>query len=188
MNLGVIAEDDSDVEVLREITLVLLKPQSVGFKKFVGDGCGKVRRKCGAWAANLARQGCRWLVVVHDLDMHNEKELRSHLTNSIANVRTKASIVLIPKREIEAWLLYDGKAIASAFREAQPPPLPGNPESLSDPKKHLRDLIWRRYGKRYLNTVHNPMIAKHIKTSLLKGSLSFKPHFEFVRRVKENLQ
>ena len=43
------------------------------------------------------------------------------------------------KREIEAWLLYDGWAIAAAFRENQRPKLPGNPENISDPKKYLRD-------------------------------------------------
>ena len=53
MKIGIIAEDDSDVAVLREITLALLKPHRIGFKHFVGDGSGKLRRKCGAWARNL---------------------------------------------------------------------------------------------------------------------------------------
>jgi hypothetical protein len=66
--MGIIAEDDSDVAVMREVTLTLLKPRVIGFRQFVGDGCGKLRRKCGAWAEILARQGCSWLVVVHDLD------------------------------------------------------------------------------------------------------------------------
>ena len=58
MNMGIIAEDDSDVAVIREITLALLKPHRVGFKRFVGNGCGKLRRKCEAWARNLVQQGC----------------------------------------------------------------------------------------------------------------------------------
>jgi len=188
MKMGIIAEDDSDVAVLREVTLALLKPHAIGFSRFVGDGCGKLRRKCGAWAKNLVRQGCPWIVVVHDLDVHNEEQLRTHLTQEIAPARARASVVLIPKREIEAWLLYDSGAIASAFREHQRPRLPGNPESILDPKKHLRDLIWRKYRKNYLNTVHNSLIAKHVDLSLLSRSASFAPHLVFVRRVKTMLR
>jgi hypothetical protein len=144
VKMGVIAEDDSDVAVLSAITLTLLRPYSIGFRKFVGDGCGKLRRKCGAWARILVRQGCPWIAVVHDLDTGNERQLRDQLTASIAPARARVSVVLIPKREIEAWLLYDASAIASAFRERLLPPLPGNPESLQDPKKYLGDLIKKK--------------------------------------------
>jgi uncharacterized protein DUF4276 len=187
MKIGVIAEDDSDVAVLREITLTLLKPRPIGFKKFVGDGCGKLRRKCGAWAGNLVRQGCPWLIVVHDLDVNDEAQLRAQLTAAIAPAGARASIILIPKREIEAWLLYDGRAIATAFKEQHAPLLPGNPEMLGDPKKHLRDLIRRRYGKQYFNTIHNVQIARHIDPSMLRGSRSFAPHFGFTLALKKML-
>jgi hypothetical protein len=188
LNIGIIAEDDSDVAVLREITLTLLRPRTVGFKKFVGDGCGKLRRKCAAWARNLVLQGCPWIVVVHDLDKYDERELRTELTNAVAPARAKASVVLIPRREIEAWLLYDGEAIAAAFHEHKLPRLPGNPESLRDPKKHLRDLIRRKYRKNYLNTIHNQQIAKHIRVPLLKKSMSFAPHIDFTESVRPQLR
>jgi hypothetical protein len=100
MKIGIIAEDDSDVRVLRELTLALLKPRAVGFSRFVGDGCGKLRRKCGVWAKNLVLQGCPWIVVVHDLDVYDEHDLRTRLTRAVAPARAKASVVLIPKREI----------------------------------------------------------------------------------------
>jgi len=188
VKMGIIAEDDSDVAVLREITLAMLKPHAIGFSRFVGDGCGKLRRKCGAWARNLVQQGCPWIVVVHDLDVYDEQRLRSELSDAIAPARAKASVVLIPKREIEAWLLYDGGAIAAAFRENKRPRLPGNPESLVDPKKHLRDLIWKKYRKDYLNTVHNALIAKYVDVSLLGRSRSFAPHFVFTRTVRRMLR
>jgi hypothetical protein len=187
MKIGIIAEDDSDVAVLREITLTLLRPRVIGFKKFVGDGCGKLRRKCGTWATNLVLQGCPWLVVVHDLDANNEDQLRAQLAAAIGPAGAVASIVLIPKREIEAWLLYDGKAIAAAFNEHRSPPLPGNPEMLSDPKKHLRELIRRRYRKEYFNTIHNVQIAKHIDPSMLKGARSFSPHIGFTAALRRLL-
>jgi hypothetical protein len=186
MKIGIIAEDDSDVGVLRELTLTLLK-RPMGFSRFVGDGCGKLRRKCGAWAINLVRQGCPWIVLVHDLDQNDEKKLRAYLTGAIKTAGAKATVVLIPKKEIEAWLLYDARAIAQAFREQIHPQLPGKPESLPDPKKFIRDLVWKKYRKNYLNTVHNAAIARHIDPSRLNKSDSFAPHLVFVKKVKGSL-
>ena len=187
MNIGIIAEDDSDVGVVSQITLTLLRPHRVGFKKFVGNGCGKLRRKCAAWALNLVSQGCRWVIVVHDLDDLNEHDLRAQLTASVDPANAGSSVVLLPKREIEAWLLYDAAAIASAFSEPNRLPLPGNPELIRDPKAALRELVRRRYGKTYLNTVHNSKIAKHLNANLLRRSRSFSPHFGFIARVRVNL-
>jgi len=187
MKIGIIAEDDSDVAVLRELTLTLLRPRVVGFKKFVGDGSGKLRRKCGSWAINLVKQGCPWIVVVHDLDQHNETDLRNQLTSAIAPARAPLSLVLIPKREIEAWLLYDQRAIASTFKAQKLPKLPGNPESLADPKKHLRDLVRKNYAKDYLHTIHNAQIASRINPNSLRPSRSFSPHFGFSSNVRFTL-
>ena len=188
MKIGIIAEDDSDVAVVRELTLSLLRPNRIGFSRFVGHGGGKLRRKCGAWARTLVRLGCPWITVVHDLDVYDEPQLRAQLTRAIAPARARVSVVLIPKREIEAWLLYDAKAIAAAFNENQQPKLPGNPESLSDPKEHLRQLIWKKYGKDYLNTVHNGRIAKRIDVSILARSASFARHPVFTAVVRKMLR
>jgi len=188
MKMGIIAEDDSDVAVVRELTLSLLKPRRIGFKRFVGNGCGKLRRKCRAWAENLVLQGCPWVAIVHDLDVHNERKLRAELTSAIAAVRMQANVILIPKREIEAWLLYDAGAIAAALNERRRPRLPGNPETLTDPKRFLGKLVWMCYHKDYLNTIHNELIAKHINVSLLKKSGSFAPHPPFVKQIRAKLR
>jgi hypothetical protein len=188
MNMGIIAEDDSDVAVMRELTLAILKPHRIGFKRFVGNGCGKLRRKCGAWAVNLAKQGCPWVAVVHDLDNHAEGELRRELTEAINPARLQASVVLLPKREIESWLLYDAAAIADAFNARKLPRLPGNPESLNDPKRFLGDLVWKQYRKDYLNTVHNELIAHRIDISTLGRSLSFFAYPGFVNAIKRKLR
>lgn len=185
MKIGIIAEDDSDVAVIKELTLSMLRPKQVGFRRFVGDGCGKLRRKCGAWAKILVKQGCPCIVVVHDLDINEEQQLRNDLSEQIAPAKAKLTVVLIPKREIEAWLLYDGKAIASAFRQKKSPKLPGNPENLADPKKHLRDLVWKTYRRDYLNTVHNAVIAKQVDPAKICPCASFAPHLPFVKALKK---
>jgi uncharacterized protein DUF4276 len=188
MNIGIIAEDESDVAVIKELTSSLLGPYCVGFKHFLGGGSGKLRRKCAIWARILVHKGCAWIAVLHDLDENFEETLRAELEDAIAPAGAEASVVLIPRREIEAWLLYDSSAIAVAFKETRRPPLPGKPESLQDPKKSLRDLIWRRYKKEYLYTVHNSRIAEHIDTSLLRTSGSFAPHFRFTATIRERLR
>jgi Domain of unknown function (DUF4276) len=188
VKMGIIAEDDSDVAVLRELTTALVRPHQIGFSRFVGDGCGKLRRKCGAWAVNLVRQGCHWILVAHDLDDYEELHLRAELERQIAPANAQARVVLIPKREIEAWLLYDAAAIAAAFRQAQIPRLPGNPEALPDPKKYLRALIRKKYRKEYLNTVHNGAIAKHVDPASLRRCGSFAPQFAFTRDVTTTIR
>jgi hypothetical protein len=188
VKMGVIAEEDSDVEVIREITLSILKPDKIGVSRFVGHGCGKLRRKCAPWACALVQKGCRWLVVIHDLDTHDEGRLRIGLTNAIAPAGASTTVVLIPKREIEAWLLYDGNAIAQAFNEKKQPRLPGDPEALSDPKNFLGDLVKKKYRKEYLNTVHNARIAKYIAPSRLRRCRSFMPHFGFTNTLKQGLR
>jgi hypothetical protein len=184
VKMGIIAEDHSDVAVVSEITRKLIRPRKLGFKSFVGNGCGKLRRKCAAWASNLVYQGCNWVLIIHDLDANDEEELRTKLTDSIQDCGAETTIVLIPKHEIEAWLMYDAAAIAAAFRESTKLPLPGNPESIRDPKKYLSELIKRKYRKTYLNTVHNTLIARHIDVSHLRQSRSFSPHFGFAANVK----
>lgn len=188
MKMGIITEDDSDFDVITKLTLALLEPRRVSFKKFVGDGCGKLRRKCGAWSQNLVSQGCSWIVVVHDLDEFDEDDLRTTLTAAVAPSRAKDYVVLIPKREIEAWLLYDAAALAAAFNERRLLSLPANPESVINPKEYLGRLIWAKYRKRYLHTLHNAKIAQYISTSALGSSKSFIPHSEFVERIKSKVK
>ena len=187
MKIGIIAEDKSDVEVMGEFTLALLKPHKVAFKHFVGDGCGKLRKKCAAWADILVRQGCGWVVVIHDLDDFNETELRAHLIRAVSSACPKKSVVLIPKRELESWLLYDGAAIAAAFGSREGPSLPADPEALADPKKHLQVLVWKTYRKRYLNTIHNLSIARGVRIALLARARSFLPYPPFAADIKRQV-
>jgi hypothetical protein len=53
IKIGVIAEESNDVEVLYEYTGKLIPANTFSFAQFVGHGCGKLRRKCRAWAGEL---------------------------------------------------------------------------------------------------------------------------------------
>ena len=101
MDIGIIAEEYNDIEVIYELTSKLIPPDKFSFKKFVAHGCGKLRRKCKPWAENLLRRGCKYIVVLHDLDTSAERELRDELTTYVNNVGFEAFIILIPIHEIE---------------------------------------------------------------------------------------
>jgi hypothetical protein len=188
MKIGIIAEDDSDVAVISAITLKLLAPRLFSFKKFVGGGCGKLRRKTRVWAENLVQQGCLWIIVVHDLDENQEVELRRQLSAAVAPAGARSSAILLPKKEIESWLLYDPRAIAKAFRETSFVKLPGNPENLPDPKRYLGDAVWKKYRKRYLHTLHNAGIAQQLDVNTLNRSNSFAPQLVFRAEVAADIR
>jgi len=188
VKIGIIAEDHSDVAVVREITLRLMQPHRIGFRWFIGHGCGKLRRKCKAWTESLIAQGCPWIVIVHDLDNNGQDALRALITAQIAGCGHEESVVLIPKREIEAWLMYDADAIAAAFNENKLITLPGDPEKVAKPKEHLGKLIWKHYRKLYLNTTHNLKIAQRITMCKLDKAESFSLHPPFTERIKGRLR
>jgi len=182
MKIGVIAEETNDVDVLYQLTCKLIDESIFSFKQFVGHGCGKLRRKCSAWAANLLKRGCTFLVVIHDLDDYVLQDLHKELSDAIADTPYTASVVLIPVRAIEAWLLTDSKAIQEVFSLSKQPKLPGNPEAVLDPKKELTGIVWNRDKKRYVNTIHNKKIAQAMNITKAKRCKSFRPYPAFVSK------
>lgn len=180
MNIGVIAEEKNDVEVLYELTCKLTDENTFSFKRFVGHGSGMLRRKCTAWAKNLLKRGCTHLVVLHDLDENNEDKLRSELTNCVRNIGFRGYLILIPVREIEAWLLVDAKALQNVFNMAKAPKLPALPEEVMRPKEKLRDIIWKAARKHYVNTIHNRKIAAASRIPRLRTCRSFRPYPAFI--------
>ena len=186
MRIGVIAEATSDVEILYQLTCKLIDENTFSFKKFVGRGCGKLRTKCTAWATNLITKGCSYLVVIHDLDDNDESDLRRELTGAVAGIPYKAHLILIPVREIEAWLLTDANALQKVFGFAKSPKLPGQPENIPDPKAKLAEVVWKSGRKHYVNTIHNKKIASAMSISKAKTCASFRPYPVFVSKHLKN--
>ena len=158
-----------------------LAKSSFAVRKFVGNGCGKLRKKCAAWARLLAAAGCDHIIVVHDLDRNNEADLRAAIESSVSKENFPNSIVVIPIEEIEAWLLADVDAIKTVFGLSKTPKAISNCEEVSSPKEHLRDLVWRLGRKRYLNTTHNQKIAKSMSVSSLQRCPSYLPLESYIR-------
>ena len=181
--IGVIAEEINDVEVIYEITCKIIKEEDFAFKRFVGHGCGKVRRKCRAWARILVERGCSHIVVVHDLDDREEETLRCELEEKIADLQFIYAVVLIPVREMEAWLLSDRQALKTVFNMRRLPRLPKWPETITNPKKFLADVVRNNSKSQYLNTIHNRRIARSISISNLDRCASFLRYPEFLGKI-----
>jgi hypothetical protein len=181
--IGVIAEDDSDVEIVDELIKKILPQKRYSIKSFVGHGCGKVRGKCFQWANVLKTKGCSKLILLHDLDEHNFTSLNNQLCTALKNCSIPKHIVIIPIKEVEAWLLCDNQAIKRAMKLRENVPPVANPQAILDPKKKLGEIIYLRSGKtkRYLNSAHNRKIAAELNlASVRKCCTSYLPLERFV--------
>ena len=180
--LGFIAEDASDIEVLKILTKKLTAKQfSVSY--FTGKGCGPIRRKSAAWCKNFSVKGCEYAVIVHDLDKSDYLTLHGQLNQILHAAPQKVKAVVIPSEELEAWLLADEEAIASALKLGKIPKPIHHPETIDSPKEHLGQIV-RSHSKKkkeYINTVHNSLIAIDMDVVKIRNKCpSFKSFEAFI--------
>jgi hypothetical protein len=179
---GIIAEDKSDIEVISEILKKYIPDNKFKISKFVGNGCGKLRNKCGVWTDNLFKSGCDFVFVFHDKDKNCRDQLRKSLEIKVCPKKYKESLIIIPVEELEAWLLSDVTAIKNVFRLEKQPKKISDCESIESPKEHLRDLVWKLGKRRYLNTVHNKKIAQETSLENLKRCPSFNDFADYIEK------
>lgn len=179
--IGIIAEDVSDVDVVTNILGKYVDRSKFSIRKFVGNGCGKLRNKCDSWAATLFESGCHHVLIFHDLDRHDEVSLRTLLEEKVSPERFPKSLIVIPIEEMEAWLLSDEMAIRDVFKLQKSPPRIDNCEAINSPKEHLSKMIWSIGKKRYINTTHNKKISEKISIENLRRCPSFASFDAYVK-------
>jgi hypothetical protein len=182
IQVGIIAEDNSDVEVIRILAKKISKiPFSIS--PMVGHGCGKIPAKAHGWAKELHFRGCTHLILVHDLDDKNYATLMHSLTEALKPCPINKHAIVIPTRELEAWLLADHATITNVMKLRKPMQRIAAPESINNPKEHLRDVIWKNSEKSvtYINTLHNAQIARVLDTDELQRCPSFLPFEQFIK-------
>lgn len=183
IKIGVIAEDISDVHVITEILAKYIDRTKFSVKHFVGQGCGKLKTKCQAWATSLTKAGCQHILIFHDLDRNNEASLRKDITERIQQAEAIKTLIVIPVEELEAWLLSDIEAIRQVFSIAQKIKAISDSETVKSPKEHLQKMVRKHSNKIYMNTVHNKKIATHTNLQNLIKCSSYKPLDDY---MKEN--
>lgn len=177
IKVGILAEEDSDVAVVRLLLIKITPRVSFGVRSFVGHGCGKLRYKARVWASQLADRGCSVLLLVHDLDRQELVQLKAILESALEPSPICPFLVVIPIEELEAWLLSDADALRAAFHLKKRPKCPANPELVADPKRYLEQLVWKasEKTKRYVNTIHDVRIAEHLGIPSVRKCKAFKP-------------
>ena len=169
--VGLIAEDESDIDSLKELIKKVTKKENIGFKFFVGRGCGRIKRKANDWARQLKLRGCKVLILVHDLDRNNYEVLYKEIKDSIEPFTIADTFISIPIEEMEAWFLADPKAIKNALKLKKDIKTFHHPEKVKSPKEVLAKEIEKasNNSKIYINTKHNLLISKKLNVELLKN-------------------
>jgi len=181
---GIIAEDKSDVDSARILIHRIANNNHIGIKNWVGEGCGRINRKCLDWSTDLKKRGCSRLILIHDLDRKDLNCLKQKIMESLNPCPIKLHLICIPIEEFEAWLLSDPEAIKTSMNLKATPNVKSPPETINSPKEHLGELIRRASGgeKIYINTDHNTRICEALSIyRTLNRCPSFVPFYNFVK-------
>ncbi len=182
---GIIAEDDSDVDSLIQLIRMITGSASIGYAKFIGNGCGKIPRKARQWADILKAKGCNALILLHDLDRKTLDALRKDLESSLRPSPIKNHLICIPIEELESWLLSDSSIFGKFYTLKSAFPEVPNPESIVSPKEYIERKIDKlSHGKcEYLNAKHNEKLFGLIDHSKLTKCKSYIPLQEFLLSI-----
>jgi len=182
------AEDYSDIKTIA-IFARRINNQSYKIKKYSAKGCGRLRRKCFKIAMLWVKQNIKHIIICHDLDCNDEKKCRilhNKLENAVSKVPNSKEVVciIIPIQEIEAWLLSDVKPLNTKFSGMKLKEI-HNPEKISSPKELIEKRSRKRNCKpRYINTIHNPELAKLIDIQkIVEKCPAFRPFCNFVTNL-----
>ncbi|WP_223815898.1 DUF4276 family protein [Adhaeribacter rhizoryzae] len=182
-SIGLIVEDNSDFDSFKTIIRRILNKDNLSFKKAIGNGCGKLKRKASSYASTLSQRGCEMVILVHDLDRNNLASLETELKKLMEDSPAPYNFVCIPIEEIEGWFLSDTLTIKEAFNLLNEPRLSGNPELIKSPKEKLAEIIYlgSNKSKRYLNTKHNLILSEKVRIEEMKSKCpSFRLFCDFL--------
>ena len=184
-SLGVIAEDDTDVDVVR-VVMRRLRPEH-GIKKFAANGSGKLVNKAAAWFAQLYRIGCNSAVLLHDLDrnpangqLNDEGQLRERLLR-IDGPHGLVKLICIPVEELEAWFFSDPSVMNEVC--GRPSEAVASPHLVKKPKEKLMALSRGSNRKERYNTNANARLAEKLDLDLCAQRCpSFRELKQFIER------
>lgn len=181
--LAVLAETDSDVEVLVAIIRKLLENPRLPIKKKGFNNCSELKRKGARVMRMFAKAGVDRFIICHDADSPNPAgafhQVESRIVKA-AGLKTPACII-IPVEEIEAWLISDELAISRVIPTFKLRP-ENRPEGISSPKEWLERKSRGAGSKpKYIHNIHNQIVARHLRLDLVSQKCpSFRVLTKFV--------
>lgn len=180
---GIMGEDRSDVETLVVLLRRLKNDDRLRVRTKGYSGSGDLLNKGARQLSAFAVAGCTRFIVHHDADDKDPATIHETVLQKVvkpAGIPSGCCIV-VPVREIEAWILADIEAVTHIFNSWRPSPIP-SPEKVEHPKELIERLS--RAGNtrpRCVHKIHNPKVASHLDPeTLLKKCDSFKPFYDFV--------
>ncbi|MBI5695139.1 MAG: DUF4276 family protein [Nitrospirae bacterium] len=185
IKIGVIAENDSDVEVVKAL-IGKITNTKFGIYKVLAKSSGNITTKCIRWIKYLVDiKDSNIVLIVRDSDTGDYKkvnEIRSELeAKAIAAQQKRKVSIIIPVQEIEAWLLADEKAIGGTFSSIAIKPYL-HPETIPNPKEEIvRQTKGTNSKSPYSNKTHNKLIAEKLDLDkVYKKCPSFAPFYDVV--------
>jgi hypothetical protein len=190
LKIGLIVEDDTDYEAVREIVHRVLGEDTT-LKKWSpsSGGCSMLRKKLPATINTLLRKGCNSFIIIHDLDrnpangsLKEEAKLRTNLEKSIAKFDKIKKHICIPIEELEAWFWSDPTVIQHLG--GQKAKAHSNPESITKPKEKLFELSKGENRKPRYSTNDNARLAKMLDLDICSQRCPFfRKLLEFLNKL-----
>jgi len=178
---AILAEDDSDAEVLTAIVRRHFQNDRLTIKKKGYDGCGGLCAKGARDIKTWAAAGIHRFIVCHDADAHPPAEIRRKVFDKVVNRsgQKDCCCITVPVEEIEAWLIADETAINHVIPSFK---FAGHrqPETIPNPKEWLVAESIARNGKpRYSPKTFNEKVATHLRLDVVaKKCPSFQTFIE----------
>jgi hypothetical protein len=183
---GILGEDDSDVETLKVLVQRIIKDRRL---KIITKGfgcCGDMLNKGKRELISMKGLGCKKFIICHDSDENEPVEVRKKVHEMIVKPSGLAGpfCIVVPVREIEAWILADIGSVTNVISSWKPSPIKTSTERIAKPKEHLEKLSRSAKGfTRYDYTIHNPSVAKHLDLEVVRRKCpSFHPLYDFLMK------
>jgi hypothetical protein len=181
---GVLGEDRSDADMLKELIFSLAGDRSLTIKTKGYSSCGELLTKGARQVAMFRELGCNKFVICYDSDRDNPDNRKASIINRIIRPSMTNGVfcALVPIQEIEAWILADLPAVSNIITGWIPTRNILHPEEENDPKEFLEKLSRKNQRPRYSHATHNPRIAKYLNLAIVEAKCpSFRPLVDIVR-------
>jgi hypothetical protein len=162
-SVGVIAEDDTDVDVVRVLAQRIIG-KHVRVRRRVGNGCARIHKKAGVWLEQLAAEGCSRVVLLRDLDRNPANDCLNdpvRLERELQAIPVPGStlrLICIPTEELEAWFWSDPGTVQKVGRGAGK--AHASPHLIAKPKEALIRLSRAANGRPRYSTNDNASLAE----------------------------